>query len=261
MNGGFGNANFSVSGISPWSRILAAVSRLISKQVIPSTFLQKRVGNGSNTRFWDDVWIDNQLLPTRFPRLYALETCKDANISDRWPATGWSWSWRRIMRGGIEQSQLSELTSLLVNFSCSEDRDRWWWSLDPQQLFSVKSTRCWIDKVVLPSSPAPTRWNKLVPRKVNILVWRVLLDQIPTRLNLLNRGMDIPCTLCPICSLETESINHIFSSCEVAARTWNAIEVWLQIPDLGMHSIMDIFAWLESSNMIAVDTKVGQGFA
>ncbi|GJZ97025.1 hypothetical protein Tco_0669359 [Tanacetum coccineum] len=81
-----------------------------------------------------------------------------------------SWSWRRMVRGGIEQSQLSDLTSLLVNFSCLEDRDRWWWSLDPQGLFSVKSTRCWIDKVVLPSSLAPTRWNKLAPRKVNILI-------------------------------------------------------------------------------------------
>ncbi|GKD63613.1 hypothetical protein Tco_1305721, partial [Tanacetum coccineum] len=79
----------------------------------------------------------------------------------------WSWSWRRMVRCGIEQSQLFDLTSLLVNFSCSEDIDRWWWSLDP---LSVKSTRYQIDKVVLPSSPAPTRWNKVVPRKVNILV-------------------------------------------------------------------------------------------
>ncbi|GKE08301.1 hypothetical protein Tco_1411852, partial [Tanacetum coccineum] len=73
-----------------------------------------------------------------------------------------------MVRGGIEQSQLCDLTSLLVNFSCSEARDCWWWSLDPQG-FSVKSTRCCIDKVVLPSSPGPTRWNKLVPRKMNIL--------------------------------------------------------------------------------------------
>ncbi|GKC95336.1 hypothetical protein Tco_1160778 [Tanacetum coccineum] len=112
-------------------------------------------GNGSNARFWDDVWIDNQLLATRSPRLYVLETCKDANISNRWSPMGWSWSWRRMVRGGVEQSQLSDLTSLLVNFSCSEDRVRWWWSLDPQGLFSIKSTRCWIDKAVLPSSAAP----------------------------------------------------------------------------------------------------------
>ncbi|GJR86270.1 hypothetical protein Tco_0210281 [Tanacetum coccineum] len=98
MNGGLGNDNLRVSGASLWSRILAAISRLI--------FIQ--------------------LLATRFPRLYALETRKDANISDRWSATGWSWSWRRTVRGGIEQSQLSDLTSLLVNFSCSEDIDRWW---------------------------------------------------------------------------------------------------------------------------------------
>nr|GEV52419.1 RNA-directed DNA polymerase, eukaryota [Tanacetum cinerariifolium] len=95
--------------------------------------------------------------------------------------------WRREVRGGVEQTQLDGLSALLENVTLSPERDRWWWSLDPNGIFSVKQTRQWVDNVVLPSAQLSTCWNKLVPRKVNILIWRVLLDRIPTRLNLHNR--------------------------------------------------------------------------
>ncbi|GKE10900.1 RNA-directed DNA polymerase, eukaryota, reverse transcriptase zinc-binding domain protein, partial [Tanacetum coccineum] len=34
-------------------------------------------------------------------------------------------------------------------------------------------------------------WNSWVPRKVNICAWRVLLDRLPTRANLVHRGIQI----------------------------------------------------------------------
>ncbi|GJW95425.1 hypothetical protein Tco_0175097 [Tanacetum coccineum] len=150
---------------------------------------------------------------------------------------------------GIEQSQLSDLTSLLVNFSCLEYRDRWWWSLDPQGLFSVKSTRCWIDKVVLPSSLAPTRWNKLTPRKVNILVWCVLLDRIPHGFRCWIDKDVLPSSPAP-------TRWNKFVSRKVNILVWRVLldriptrfnllnRVWLEFPHLGMQSIADILLGL-----------------
>lgn len=36
----------------------------------------------------------------------------------------------------------------------------------------------------------------------NIFIWHLLLNKIPTRVNLANKGMDIPCTLCPACNVQ-----------------------------------------------------------
>ncbi|GJT80293.1 RNA-directed DNA polymerase, eukaryota, reverse transcriptase zinc-binding domain protein [Tanacetum coccineum] len=62
--------------------------------------------------------------------------------------------------------------------------------------FSVKSAREVIDKHVLITSSTPTRWYKVLPIKLNIFMWRMLLDKLPTRSNLAIRGLDVPCSLC-----------------------------------------------------------------
>ncbi|GJW58690.1 RNA-directed DNA polymerase, eukaryota, reverse transcriptase zinc-binding domain protein [Tanacetum coccineum] len=48
-------------------------------------------------------------------------------------------------------------------------------------------------------SPSSTRWIKAVPIKVNVLAWKIKLDNLPTRLNISRRGMDIDSILCPTC--------------------------------------------------------------
>jgi hypothetical protein len=140
------------------------------------------------------------------------------------------------------------LSALLKNVTLSSERDRWWWILDPNGIFSVKLTRQWIDNVVLPKAQLSACWNNLVPRKVNILIWCVLLDRIPTRLNLHNRGLDIPDILCPICNLHTEHTTHLFFGCEVANSTWAAIGVWIELLPVGVQLVAGIFSWLDSLN-------------
>lgn len=51
----------------------------------------KEVGNGENTRFWDDVWVGNCRLRDKFPRLFRLERNKGVNVRGRvlLEADGW----------------------------------------------------------------------------------------------------------------------------------------------------------------------------
>ncbi|GJR47353.1 RNA-directed DNA polymerase, eukaryota [Tanacetum coccineum] len=68
-----------------------------------------------------------------------------------------------------------------------------------------------IDEFTLSEVSSSTRWIKAVPIKVNVLAWKIKLDNLPTRLNISRRGMDIDSILCPTCGKAVESTRHIFS--------------------------------------------------
>lgn len=80
----------------------------------------KEVTAGHNTRFWEDPWIQGEVLKTKFSRLYDLDPLKDSIVADklRWERGNWNWkwSWRIALRGRAE-GQFHDLLSLLLNFA------------------------------------------------------------------------------------------------------------------------------------------------
>ncbi|GKF37379.1 RNA-directed DNA polymerase, eukaryota [Tanacetum coccineum] len=77
--------------------------------------------------------------------------------------------------------------------------DRWYWTLDGLGEFSVASARKVFDVNRFPEVSTQTQWIKAVPIKVNIHAWKVIMNCLPTRLNISRRGIDIPSILCPVC--------------------------------------------------------------
>nr|GEU38325.1 myosin heavy chain-related protein [Tanacetum cinerariifolium] len=71
--------------------------------------------------------------------------------------------------------------------------------------FSVASARKHIDVHILPRGLSTTRWNKGIPIKVNIFMWRLKLNKLPTLANLVQKGIDINSLLCPICDNYVEN--------------------------------------------------------
>ncbi|GKG48399.1 hypothetical protein Tco_0510284, partial [Tanacetum coccineum] len=59
--------------------------------------------------------------------------------------------------------------------------DQWRWSLGGDRDFKVKDLSSLIEEKILPSDRGgqETLWNKLVPRKINIFVWRALKGRLP----------------------------------------------------------------------------------
>ena len=135
---------------------------------------------------------------------------------------------------------------MLQNLEWSGNEDTWLWDLDQNGFFSVSSARKHIDSIMLHSGDRPTRWNNFVPIKVNILGWRINLDRLPTRKNLVDKGIDLSSLLCPMCGDHIEDVSHVFVRCEVACHTWEIIFRWFGISTPIFVLIDDIMDWVDS---------------
>ncbi|GJU38350.1 RNA-directed DNA polymerase, eukaryota, reverse transcriptase zinc-binding domain protein [Tanacetum coccineum] len=109
-------------------------------------------------------------------------------------------------------------------------KDTCTWSLGRNGTFTVKDARYRIDQNILPTLAHTTTWDKSIPRKVNVFMWRLSLDRLPHRLNLSSRGMDIPAISCPSCNANVESANHVFFECDIATDMWKLVFRWCDIP-------------------------------
>ena len=105
----------------------------------------------------------------------------------------------------------------MSSLSLSDGGDKVVSSLSSNGTYSVSDVRKHIDDCLLLNSLPCTRWFKVIPRKVNIFMWRLFLDRLPHRLNLSSRGLDIDSIMCPLCNNHVESNAHVFFSCDIAS--------------------------------------------
>ncbi|GAU42409.1 hypothetical protein TSUD_324640 [Trifolium subterraneum] len=106
-----------------------------------SDAVEKRVGDGNLTKFWSDIWIGNQSLQQRFPRIYSVSNQKGNTIASmgRWDGNEWRWEfiWRRNFFGW-EEPYKTELMEVLQQFVPSEREDCWVWRENREEGFLVK---------------------------------------------------------------------------------------------------------------------------
>ncbi|GJR29224.1 RNA-directed DNA polymerase, eukaryota [Tanacetum coccineum] len=231
---------------SSWGVILREVHHLALKGFDFPSHCKIRIGDGLNTRFWLDTWTLDLPLCVRFPRLFALEFDKEISVAAKWGAPSFDDSFRRQVRDGVERNQWSELLSLLGTISLSPSSDRYFCDLNGDGVFRVKDIRSALDELFLPSSDVATRWVKFVPIKVNIFAWRASLDRLPTRGNLISRGVTMDSPLCPICELTLEDSSHLFFSCDLGKSISQRICRWWNIQWEEVSSFVDWYTWFGS---------------
>ncbi|GKB08710.1 hypothetical protein Tco_0837022, partial [Tanacetum coccineum] len=66
---------------SLWLDIVHEMELFKKKDIDILSCMHKKLGNGANTAFWEDVWRGDVAFKHRFPRLYALETCKGVDVA------------------------------------------------------------------------------------------------------------------------------------------------------------------------------------
>ncbi|GKE02796.1 RNA-directed DNA polymerase, eukaryota, reverse transcriptase zinc-binding domain protein, partial [Tanacetum coccineum] len=227
----------TTSGSSTWMDIVREMFNLKHQSIDLMTYLTKRVGNGENSLFWDDVWIGDTTLKEQYPKVYALETCKSISVANKF---------RRPPRGGVELHQYNNLSSRLDSIQLPMIQDRWVWSLGGTGEFTTASARKFIDDKRLPKASYNTRWVKANPIKVNVLAWRIGLNKLPTRLNLSMRGLDIDSISCPICDEHSESTSHLFFSCSMVKDILRKVSRWCDITIPDAQSYDEWLSWFLS---------------
>ncbi|GJV73341.1 RNA-directed DNA polymerase, eukaryota [Tanacetum coccineum] len=153
---------------SCWMNIIHEVNALLNKGIDLMNNMRIKLGNGMNTAFWEDTWSEGGKLKNRYPRLYALESCKSISVGLKLVQPSLAFSFRRAPRGGAEQEQFDEVVDLVKVIMLAPVSDRWTWALESSGDFSVASVRKLIDVKLLPGVDYKTRWIKFVPIKVNV---------------------------------------------------------------------------------------------
>ncbi|GJY70994.1 RNA-directed DNA polymerase, eukaryota, reverse transcriptase zinc-binding domain protein [Tanacetum coccineum] len=194
---------------------------------------RRMVRDGRDIRFWVDRWVDNQRLCDRFPR----------NI-----------------RGRVSK-ELEDLLGVVQHVVISSNcKDRWKWLLSKDGEFTVKELSRLIEEKILVSDNGGREmiWNKLVPKKVNIFVWRALRGRLPVCVELDRRGVDLDSVLCPSCNNIMETCSHSLITCDLAMGVWDKIFSWWKAVCVNAFSLDEFFSLNGNVNVPTYFSRVWQ---
>ena len=86
--------------------------------------------------------------------------------------------------------------------------------------------------------------------KIKIFLWQICHNAVPVRGTLLKRELNIDAG-CPLCLDDIESIDHLFSECQIGKKVWDLADKhqWfpLQSSPEGYHQLTEVLQMARSS--------------
>ncbi|GJW78077.1 reverse transcriptase domain, reverse transcriptase zinc-binding domain protein [Tanacetum coccineum] len=187
-------------------------------------------------RFWvDNKWVDNRRV-VMIHLSYSLDRRKGGQ------------SWDKGFRYKM----------LVFNSNCAENK--WRWLLGEDGEFTVKDLAILVEEKnpYVENRGHETLWNRLVPEKVNIFVWRALKGRLPVRVELDRRGIDLDSILCPCCNDIVETCAHCLVTCDLAMSVWVKVFNWWRVGSANAFSIDELFSSNGSVNVPTFLVRVWQ---
>jgi len=129
------------------------------------------VENGNDIFFWTDRWLGDEVLCVRFQRLFDLSDNRWTSIVEwlGWGKGRGAWSWRRRLRAPEDVSSYRSI-----------------WSPDPvvgyivRDLYNILARENLHQDLAIPD----TIWQRHIPLKVSLFVWRLLHNRVHAKVNL-----------------------------------------------------------------------------
>ncbi|XP_045810956.1 uncharacterized protein LOC123905399 [Trifolium pratense] len=150
-------------------------------------------------------------------------------------ASQWELGWRRRLFVW-EQDLLRDLLEVLPAIEFSDSADAWFWDLEDDGRFLVKSVYLLLGSVFNSESVFNDSQLKVfknivkspTPSKVLAFSWKILRSRIPTKVNLVHHGIHVNGGMeCVFCRGREETSDHLFLYCDFADLVWKAICRWL----------------------------------
>lgn len=192
------------------------------------------VGDGKMINFWYDDWCEGsiqQLL--NIPDHIILEfpdKLENYVENHRWSIPDnlhHMFPDLRLLVSKVTLANRSLPDSLVWNHSSNGD-------LTMKDAYSFK-------KHAFPKIPwAKHIWSNDIPPSKSLLVWRLMLNKLPTDDNLVARGYNLP-SMCSICKNQVETSFHLFFDCPYAITLWQWLSSIFNRP-LHFNSIEDIWS-------------------
>lgn len=173
-----------------------------------------KIGNGESIKFWIDPWCGDPLITT-FNIQDPLHFQSQARISDYIAENRW-YVPQDILDAYPSLVQKLNLTTIPNTYK--EDKIVWKPSHDGNLSFK--------DAYLFQTTPsqviswAKCIWHLVIPPSKSLLLWKLLLNKLPTDDNLVRRGCQLP-SICNLCGLHQETAVHLFIHCPFATKLWS----------------------------------------
>ncbi|XP_016203224.1 uncharacterized protein LOC107643973 [Arachis ipaensis] len=188
------------------------------------------VGNGRSTMFWEDNWLHGGPLKLAFPRLYSISNQQGAMIGDCgfWNGLDWIWNfqWRRELFQW-EMDLLGQFHERLRPVKLAADaEDKLVWKFESKEVFSTRSVVQILQSEILSDeitsySFTSSVWRGVVPLRIELFGWFVLVGRVNTKERLSRLGVIMPNdNICVLCKKEVESVKHLFLLCDLTWQVW-----------------------------------------
>jgi hypothetical protein len=174
-----------------------------------------KVGDGSNTMFWKDQWLNGKRIKDIAHVVYSLVLKRIRNMRKVKEAMPTFWSIVDF-QGALTVPVLLEYFELYQELEQvelqSDSLDGHIWQLSSTGQFSTKSSYVAMFQGAILFEPVERDWKTWAPRKCKIFIWLVKHNSCWTVNKLAKRGLDHP-KQWPLCDQQPENLNHLLVSC------------------------------------------------
>jgi hypothetical protein len=183
-----------------------------------------RIGNGANTLFWSDKWLNGAGIRDIAPEVVAKVGKR--SIHSRTVAQALeNWQWVSDIRTPLSLAGLQQyllLWDAVSEVELSEVPDQHRWRHAASGVLSSQSCYQILFTGSATFEPWKRLWKSWAPPKCKFFLWLAMMNTCWTADRLEKRGLPHPVT-CPLCDQQQETIQHLLNTCIFTRQFWNNI--------------------------------------